>query len=292
MAGVFLDQSHVFLNNTNRKRGREVAAAPMNSFSLQAQPAPVIDLSQLHHPNVVSTGLRLSFGDKRRKLQQNQNQNQSYRQPQPSQQQNLVSVSDDLATQFKWQRDELDDFLRAQGEELRRTLAEKRRMHYRELLETAEELVVRRLREKGAEVEKAKQRNVELEARAAQLSVEAQVWQAKARTQVATAASLQTQLQQAIMSGAGGGASMRGEEGQKCVGGGLEAQAEDAESANVDPECMAASGPSCKLCRMHVAAVLLLPCRHLCLCAECDRVAPACPVCLTVKNSSVEVYLS
>ncbi|KAK8703199.1 hypothetical protein V6N13_021525 [Hibiscus sabdariffa] len=295
MAGVFLDQSHVFFNNTNRKRGREVAGpgaaiatAPMNSFSLQPQqqqqPAPLIDLSQLHHPNVVSTGLRLSFGDKRRKLQQNQ----SYRQPQPSQQQNLVS--DDLATQIKWQRDELDGFLRAQGEGLRRTLAEKRQRHYCELVEAAEELVVRRLREKEAEVEKAKQRNVELEARAAQLSVEAQVWQAKARTQVATAASLQTQLQQAIMSS--GGASMRGEEGQKCVGGGLEAQAEDAESAYVDPECMAATGPSCKLCRTHVAAVLLLPCRHLCLCAECDRVAPACPVCLTVKNSSVEVYLS
>ncbi|KAL4280350.1 hypothetical protein GQ457_03G043090 [Hibiscus cannabinus] len=180
------------------KRGREVAeaaitTAPMNSFSLQTHPTQLIDLSQLHQPNVVSTGLRLSFGDHQRKLQQNHNQ--SYRQQQ-QQQQNLASnysaflsmVSDDLNTQ---------------GEELRRTLAEKRQRHYRALLEVAEESVARRLREKEAEVEKAKRRNVELETRAAQLSAEAHVWQAKARAQETTAASLQAQLQQAIISGGG-----------------------------------------------------------------------------------------
>lgn len=179
------------------------------------------------------------------------------------------------------------------GEELRRTLADKRHRHYRALLGAAEDSVARRLREKEAEVEKAARRNAELEARAAQLSVEAQVWQAKARTQEAMAASLQSQLQQAIMSG---GAAVtqdsgRGDEGLKCAGG-VEGQAEDAESAYVDPERVAASGPACKACRTRVAAMVLLPCRHLCLCTECDRVAQACPLCLTVRNSSVEVFLS
>ncbi|GMJ11021.1 hypothetical protein like AT1G32740 [Hibiscus trionum] len=275
--GVFLDQSHVFFNNNTRKRGREVAGAaittaPMNSISLPTHPTQLIDISQLHQPNVVSTGLRLTFGD---------------------QQQNLVS--DGLGTQIKRQRDELDHFLHAQGEELRRTLAEKRQRHYRALLLAAEESVARRLREKDAEVEKAKRRNVELETRAAQLSAESQIWRAKARTHEATAASLQAQLQQAIISGGGAAVmqdSMRGEERQKCTDGVLETQAEDAESAYVDPERVAASGPSCKACGTRVAAAVLLPCRHLCLCTECDRVAQACPVCLTVKNSSVEVFLS
>ncbi|XVF10955.1 hypothetical protein REPUB_Repub07fG0227800 [Reevesia pubescens] len=293
-------------NNNTRKRGREVAGAPatittpINSFSLQTQPPQLIDLSQLHQPNVVSTGLRLSFGtDQQQNLQQNQNQNQRFQQQQH--QQNLVSnssaflsiVSDDLGTQIKRQREELDQFLQAQGEELRRTLAEKRHRHYRALLGAAEESVARRLREKEAEVEKATRRNAELEARAAQLSVEAQVWQAKARAQEATAASLQAQLQQAIMSGGAVTAqdSRRGEEGLNCAGG-VEGQAEDAESAYVDPERYAASGPACKACRTRVASVVLLPCRHLCLCTECDRVAQACPLCLTVRNSSVEVFLS
>ncbi|KAJ0106632.1 hypothetical protein Patl1_18320 [Pistacia atlantica] len=173
---------------------------------MQTQPPQLVNLSQLHHPNVVSTGLRLSFGDQQHLHQQTHHQQQQ-------QHQNIISqspfssslLSEDLATQIKRQRDELDQFLLAQGEQLRRALAEKSQRHYRALLGAAEESIARRLREKDAEVEKATRRNAELEARAAQLTVEAQVWQAKARAQEATAASLQAQLQQAIMNSGGGG---------------------------------------------------------------------------------------
>ncbi|XP_038679250.1 probable BOI-related E3 ubiquitin-protein ligase 2 isoform X2 [Tripterygium wilfordii] len=299
----------MFFNNgvsNPRKRGREVATpstgitAPINTYTMQQKTPPLqlIDLSQLHsHPqqNVISTGLRLSFGDQQQ--QQQLQQNHHYHQ----QQQNfacqsqggglLSSVSEDLAMQIKRQRDELDRFLQAQGEQLRRTLAEKRQRHYRALLGAAEESITRRLREKETEVEKARRRNAELEARAAQLGVESQVWQAKARAQEATAASLQAQIQQAIMSGGLAKDSKRGEDGTGCAGG-VEGQAEDAESAYIDAERVTESGPSCKACRKRIASVVLLPCRHLCLCTECDRVAYACPLCLSVRNSSVEVFLS
>lgn len=153
------------------------------------------------------------------------------------------------------------------------------------------------MREKDAEVEKARRRNAELEARAAQLSVEAQVWQAKARAQEATAASLQAQLQQAIINcgGAGGGKaqdSRRGDGGLMCTG----EVAEDAESAYVDPERVISVGvswgPTCKRCQKRVALVVLLPCRHLCVCPECDRAVQACPLCFNMRDSSVEVFLS
>ncbi|KAH7514328.1 hypothetical protein FEM48_Zijuj11G0077200 [Ziziphus jujuba var. spinosa] len=209
---------------------------------------------------------------------------------------------EDFASQIKQQKEEIDQFLRAQGEQLRRTLAEKRNMHYRTLLGAAEETIVRRLREKEAEVEKASRRNAELEARAAQLSIEAQVWQAKARAQEATASSLQAQLQQAIMSGGVVGAQDRrgGVEdaaGLGCtVGAAADGgqQAEDAESAYIDPDRVVVSGPSCKACGKRVASVVLLPCRHLCLCTECDQVVQvqACPLCLSMRNSSIEVFLS
>ncbi|XP_062073793.1 BOI-related E3 ubiquitin-protein ligase 1-like isoform X2 [Humulus lupulus] len=327
--GLFLDQSSMIFNNvgasntTNnnpRKRGREASVAttgmttPINPFSLhQSQPPQLIDLSQLHNqnqPNVVSTGLRLSFGEQQQQLQQNQNNhhqnhNLHHHQQQQSQQLQQLNQSsssssflsvmaEDFASQIKQQRDEIDQFLQAQGEQLRRTLAEKRQRHYRALLSAAEEWIARRLREKEAEMEKATRRNAELEARAAQLSVEAQVWQAKVRAQEATAASLQAQLQQAIMNG--GGRGLVDEGGVSCAGGaegGIEGQAEDAESAYVDPDRVtAASGPSCKACRKRVASVVILPCRHLCLCTECDRVVQACPLCLSLRNSSVEVFLS
>lgn len=183
-----------------------------------------------------------------------------------------------------------------QGEELRRALGEKRQRHYRALVTSAEETVARRLREKDVEAEKAARRNADLEARAAQLTVEAQVWQAKARAQEATAANLQAQLQQAIMSGASQDSMMMRADHERLNNGagGVEGgQAEDAESAYMDPErTVMMAGPPCKSCRDRAASVVLLPCRHLCLCTECDQVAQACPLCLTIRNSSIEVFLS
>ncbi|CAJ1928798.1 unnamed protein product [Sphenostylis stenocarpa] len=279
------DQSHMLFNNggaNSRKRGREAttakATAPnlVNSFSLRSQSPQLIDLTQLHNKNVVSTGLGLSFGDQQQRQQLHQQQQQQHGCHSSS----FPSLlSDGLSSQIKQQRGEIDQFLQAQGEQLRRALAEKRERHYRTLLRAAEESVLRRLREKEVEVEKATRRMAELEARAAQLSVEAQLWQAKAKAQEATAASLQAQLQQAMMSGEDGGG------GLSCAGG----EAEDAESAYVDPERV---GPKCRGCAKRVASVVVLPCRHLCICAQCDTHFRACPVCLTVKNSTVQVYLS
>ncbi|KAL2987618.1 hypothetical protein AAZX31_11G038700 [Glycine max] len=279
----------------SRKRGRETTTAAatgiapnvINSFSLQSQSpqAQLIDLTQLHNhnQNVVSTGLRLSFGDQqqqRQQLQHHQQQHGCHSSPFIS----LLS-EEGLSSQIKQQRDEIDQFLQAHGEQLRRTLAEKRQRHYRTLLRAAEESVLRRLREKEAEVEKATRRNAELEARAAQLSVEAQLWQAKAKAQEATAAALQAQLHQAMMSSGGGEDGGGG--GLSCAGG----EAEDAESAYVDPERVGPT-PKCRGCAKRVASVVVLPCRHLCICAECDGHFRACPVCLTVKNSTIQVYLS
>ncbi|KAF8379156.1 hypothetical protein HHK36_028585 [Tetracentron sinense] len=290
--GGFLDQSQMFYNNgvgaNPRKRGREVSAAaavaaPINLFSLQHNPSPpmLVNLAQLHNhnqqPNLVSTGLRLAVEE-----QQQQQQQQSLILPS-----SILSslLSEDLAVQIKQQRDEIDQFLQTQGDQLRRTLAERRQRHYCALIGAAEESAARRMREKEAEVEKAARRNAELEARVAQLRVEAQVWQAKARAQEATAAALQAQLQQAMMRGMD--AHDKREEGLGCT-------AEDAESAYIDPERVVSSdtGHMCKACRKRAASVVLLPCRHFCLCTDCDAAVKTCPLCLSLRSASVEVYLS
>lgn len=146
--------------------------------------------------------------------------------------------------------------------------------------------MARQLKEKEAEVGKAVRRNAELEARAAQLSAEAQAWQARARAEEFTAATLQAQLQQAMMNG--GGCNAHLPDGDIAGAG----EAEDAESAYIDPDrVVEATGPSCKSCRKRVASVVLLPCRHLCVCTDCDGVVQACPLCLSIRSSSVEVFM-
>ena len=48
----------------------------------------------------------------------------------------------------------------------------------------------------------------------------------------------------------------------------------------------------CKICKVNEVCMLLLPCRHLCLCRDCERGMDACPACGTTKNASVQVYMS
>ncbi|GAB4836685.1 hypothetical protein Ancab_001598 [Ancistrocladus abbreviatus] len=48
----------------------------------------------------------------------------------------------------------------------------------------------------------------------------------------------------------------------------------------------------CKECGRGESNVLLLPCRHLCLCAGCGPAINSCPICNSVKTASVHVNLS
>jgi E3 ubiquitin-protein ligase BOI and related proteins len=78
-----------------------------------------------------------------------------------------------------------------------------------------------------------------------------------------------------------------------------EAEAEDARSCCFGEAPAAhANGASmpklaCKSCGSGGACVLLLPCRHLCLCRVCDEAGvDACPVCATTRNGSLHVLFS
>lgn len=275
----FLDSSPLFFPphppsggnpNSNRKRGREEMAAP--PATLNSAATTLIDLSLLHNQNpgvappsaAVSTGLRLSFDE---------HASNSF----------LSSMlTTDLAAEIKNQKTEIDQFLQSQTENLRRTLAETRRNHYRTLLAIAEQSAARRLREKELEMEITARRHAELEKRVAALRAETAAWQTKAKSEEAAAAALQAQLQN-LVSGdngsAGGGADFAG--------------AEDAESCHIDPGRREVAARFCRSCRKRAAEVLVLPCRHLSLCRECVLAgAQSCPVCRCARSTFLDVFLS
>ncbi|KAJ4784531.1 SBP (S-ribonuclease binding protein) family protein [Rhynchospora pubera] len=200
----------------------------------------------------------------------------------------ISSLLSDLAPQIKQQRDQIDRFLHDHCERLRRALTETQRRHHVALLGSAESLTARRLREKESELDRAVRRGAELEDRISNLKSELMTWQSKALSYQSTAASLHARLQQA----AAAQAQQPGPSDEPVTN-----PAEDAESGYIDPDRVEPSGPIrlCKVCRARTVSVVLLPCRHLCLCDCCDVAAAcdgACPLCHCVSTGCVQVFFS
>ncbi|KAG2658767.1 hypothetical protein PVAP13_1KG307900 [Panicum virgatum] len=183
--------------------------------------------------------------------------------------------------------------IRIESERLRAGLQEARRRHVRAVVSAAGCAAARRLRAAEAELGCAVARNAELDERLRQTAAEARAWQDVARGHEAVAAGLRATLD----------GLARSTPPPRAEGNG-DGDAEDAESCCFEQEeekmgeedAAEASGPggaraACRACGAAGACVLLLPCRHLCLCRGCEAGAEACPVCAAAKNASLHVLL-
>ncbi|KAG0461753.1 hypothetical protein HPP92_020229 [Vanilla planifolia] len=248
---------------------------PLSIFSLQPHAAvqrglyPPVMMGTSQAPPPVSTGLCLALDERNVGL--------------PHDSTLSAFFSEALASQLNKQMNEIEQFFFTQGEQLRQTLAERRQRHHHALLAAAEESIGRRLREKELEIERAVRRSAELEDRLARLRTETIAWQAKAMAEQASAASLHAQIQKAA-------AAAVVPAGKECYG---ESPAEDAESAFIDPERSESPEQACRACFRRPALVVLIPCRHLCLCSTCDAngAGEVCPVCGFARTGSVQVVL-
>ncbi|KAH9299776.1 hypothetical protein KI387_031458, partial [Taxus chinensis] len=147
---------------SSRKRAREV----VDHIPLQQQRPSLVNLSDLQQQAVpgiapqsartVSTGLRLAFEDE----QVNSSTQFVARCDAGS---TLSFLSEDMRTKLQKQKEEIDQYLRVQGDQLRQALAETRQRHSRSLLSMIEEGVTRRMKEKDLEIEKMNLRTMELE---------------------------------------------------------------------------------------------------------------------------------
>ncbi|GLU18004.1 hypothetical protein SLE2022_343270 [Rubroshorea leprosula] len=218
-------------------------------------------------------------------------------------------LGNDISLQIQQQQLDIDCLISQHMEKVRIEIEEKRKRQARRIMDALEEGMMKKLRAKEEEIEEIGKLNWELEERVKSLCIENQIWRDLAQTNEATANALRTNLEQVLA------AQVVKEErtsvdeavvddAQSCCGSSWEEErrsvaGEGGERKLVkdkDGAAAAAAGEGtsrvCRNCRKEESCVLLLPCRHLCLCTVCGSSLHVCPVCKSTKTASVHINMS
>lgn len=184
-------------------------------------------------------------------------------------------------------------------------LEEHRKQQSRLLVSAIQERIVKKLKEKDEEIQRMGKLNWVLQERVKSLFLENQIWRDMAQTNEAAANSLRTNLEQVLahvseeqQAGGGPAAAAVADDAQSSCGSndyGRDEEAVDGGDAVVGGGGNGGCGGGdrmCKRCGVRESRVLLLPCRHLCLCTMCGSTLLNCPVCDSVMNASVHVNFS
>ncbi|KAG2261014.1 hypothetical protein Bca52824_068093 [Brassica carinata] len=179
---------------------------------------------------------------------------------------------------------EIDRFVAQQTEQLRIEVEARQRTQTRMLASAVQNGIVKKLKEKDDEILRLRNLNWVLQERVKSLYVENQIWRDMAQTNEAHANNLRTNLDQVLA------------QVQTLPTAPTDVE-DDAESSCgscvVGGEGVTGVGSGCKRCGEREACVLVLPCRHLCLCSVCGSVLlQTCPVCDSAMNASVHVNMS
>ncbi|KAF8103464.1 hypothetical protein N665_0188s0400 [Sinapis alba] len=208
----------------------------------------------------------------------------------------------DLSSHINQQQHDIDRFVSLHMERVRFEIEEKRKRQARTIIEAIEHGLVKRLRVKEEERERIGKINHALEERVKSLSIENQIWRDLAQTNEATANNLRTNLEQVLAqvkdlrSVPGAGLDNANadrdddndDDAQSCCG---SSAGEETVRRTVAHDT-AVKGRMCRSCGEEESCVLVLPCRHLCLCGVCGSSVHTCPICRSPKNASVHVNMS
>lgn len=227
-------------------------------------------------------------------------------------------LGEDISLEIQQQEFDIERLITQHMENVSMELEEKRKRQARRIIEAIEVGMIKRLRTKEEEIEKIVKLNWALEEKVKSLCIENQIWRDLAQSNEATANALRTNLHQVL-------AQVKDErtleeataltdDAQSYCGSSGENDDEDEDEYEKDTRlqrtlagCAREMGSGfgvkdktksectkrlCRNCGKKESCVLLLPCRHLCLCTPCGSTLHTCPVCKSTKNASVHVNMS
>ncbi|XP_076909891.1 putative BOI-related E3 ubiquitin-protein ligase 3 [Bidens hawaiensis] len=209
-------------------------------------------------------------------------------------------LGEDISSQIRQQEIEIDQLVARHAEKLKLEIEAKRRRYSRKLISAVDERITHMLRAKDDEIMKMVRLNCALEERVKSLCIENQIWRELAETNEATANALRSNLKQVLEQLVNNDIQHSTTNDNAVV-----ALADDAESCcesnnehslaeqdNSNNNSNSNVNRLCKSCWKAESCVLLLPCRHLCLCTVCASSVHICPICKSSKNISVHVHMS
>ncbi|KAG7588148.1 hypothetical protein ISN44_As07g004940 [Arabidopsis suecica] len=300
-AGCTIDPVNYFANDNlapmirhNSKRGRETEI----NNNMQRQQKLQISLNynynnntvvqdEVQKQNLVSTGLRLSYDDDERNSSVT-SANGSIKTPV------FQSLGDNIRLDLDRQKEELDQFIKFRADQMAKGVRDIKQRHVTSFVTALEKDVSKKLQEKDQEIESMNKKNRELVDKIKQVAVEAQNWHYKAKYNESVVNALKVNLQQVMSHGNDNNAAgVVADHHQMKEGFGDSEIDDEAASYNyLNIPGIPSTGMRCKSCNVKDVSVLLVPCRHLSLCKECDVFTGVCPVCQSLKTSSVQVFFS
>ncbi|KAG8096668.1 hypothetical protein GUJ93_ZPchr0013g35780 [Zizania palustris] len=202
----------------------------------------------------------------------------------------LPMLDDDISREVQRLDADMDRFIKAESERLRQSILSKVQAKQFEALATVEDKILRKIRDKEAEVENINKRNSELEDQIKQLAVEVGAWQQRAKYNESMINALKYNLEQVCAHQSkdfkeGCGDSEVDDTASCCNGGAINLQLMSKENG------YSKDLTACRVCKSSDACMLLLPCRHLCLCKECESKLSFCPLCQSSKILGMEIYM-
>ncbi|KAH6830603.1 hypothetical protein C2S53_010205 [Perilla frutescens var. hirtella] len=212
----------------------------------------------------------------------------------PAAQKMNAGVSENILPQIQQYQLEIDAVISEHTKKIRSELQQRQRQQAKMLVAAIGDSMVKTFNEKDDQIQKMATLNLMLQEKMKSLYMENQLWRDVAQTNEAAANSLRTDLQQALAQFGGSAAAEEADEVESCGStdhGGAEAPQKVDECYSDDSE----RRRRCRRCGERQCSVLLLPCRHLCLCAACGSGShrlETCPVCRTSMTATLHVNMS